>query len=78
MTTGDIETYDLNVLTFDLSGYFKFRFSTGQVRIRLIYIDIDVWKPVFGICEQQSRWPAYVSAQSEQCLYDSIIRKYHI
>ena len=39
---------------------------------------LDARKPDFGACEQQRRGPVFVSTQSGQRLYCSIVGKYII
>ena len=41
-------------------------------------LDRDARKPDFGVCEQQRRRPVFVSTQSDQCLYYSLVGKYNI
>ena len=36
-------------------------------------MDLDASKPVFGVCDQQWRRPAYASLQSDQRLWYSLI-----
>ena len=46
--------------------------------IHLILPALDTRKPVFGVCEQQSRRPAWASARSSQLMGYLLMRKYHI
>ena len=43
-----------------------------------IKMGLDVRKSDFGACEQQRRRPVFVSTQSDQRLYYSLIEKYNI
>ena len=46
--------------------------------VRDIKMGLDARKPDFGACEQQRRRPVFVSSQSDQRLYCSLVGKYII
>ena len=43
--------------------------------VNTAYLGLDARKPVFAVCNQKRRRPAWASAQSDQRLYYSLIGK---